>query len=192
MEGYPPEIEHQMQRYYQSLSEKDSRRYAAIEAVKLGYGGVSYIRTLLGCAYYTITLGMNELNDETAMAQVGVRQAGGGRKSVLETVAHLDATFLQILAQHTAGSPMDETVKWTNLTRSQIADLLKLEGIEVSVTVVDQLLAKHDFRKRQAFKTQATGTSTHRNEQFEKIADLVEQYQHRGEPVVSMDTKKKS
>lgn len=46
MEGYPAEIEQQMQRYYQSLSEKDSRRYAAIEAVKLGYGGISYIQGL--------------------------------------------------------------------------------------------------------------------------------------------------
>lgn len=191
MAGYPAEIEQQMQRYYQSLSEKDSRRYAAIEAVKLGYGGVSYIRGLFGCDYYTITFGMNELEDEAAMAQVSIRRGGGGRKSALETIENLDATFLRVLAQHTAGSPMDETLKWTNLTRQQIADLLKQAGIEVSVTVVDQLLSKHHFRKRQAFKTQATGESAHRNEQFEKIEQLVEQYQHTGEPVSSMDTKKR-
>ncbi len=87
---------------------------------------------------------------------------------------------------------MDETLKWTNLTRQQIADLLKHEGIEVSVTVVDQLLLKHNFRKRKAFKTKATGASANRNEQFEKIEQLVEQYQNTGKPVISMDTKKKS
>ena len=192
IEGYPPEIEQQMQRYYQSLYEKDSRRYAAIEAVKLGYGGVSYIRGLLGCDYYTITFGMNELKDEEAMNQAGIRRGGGGRKSALETIEDLDATFLRVLAQHTADSPMDETVKWTNLTRQQITNLLKQEGIEVSVTVVDQLLEQHHFRKRKAVKTQATGESVNRNEQFEKIEQLVEQYQSRGEAVISMDTKKES
>lgn len=192
MEGYPAEIEHQMQRYYQSLSEKDGRRYAAIEAVKLGYGGVSYIRRLLGCDYYTVTLGMAELKDEESMAQVGIRRPGGGRKAALATLEHLDATFLRVLAQHTAGSPMDERIKWTNLTRGQIVALLQGEGLAVSVTVVDQLLDKHHFRKRQAFKTKATGVSAHRNEQFENIEQLVDQYQSSGAPVISMDTKKKS
>lgn len=53
MPGYSAEIEVQMERYYQSLSEKDRRRYAAIEAVKLGYGGQAYIRRLLGCHHET-------------------------------------------------------------------------------------------------------------------------------------------
>lgn len=126
------------------------------------------------------------------MRQVGIRRGGGGRKSAFETIENLDATFLRVLAQHTAGSPMDETLKWTNLTRQQIADLLKQEGIEVSVTVVDQLFLKHHFRKRKALKAKATGESAHRNEQFENIEQWVDQYQHTGEPVISMDTKKKS
>lgn len=74
MQPYPVEIEQQMQRYYESLSEKDRRRYAAIEAVKLGYGGISYISRLLGCHYRTITLGMDELTPlcvQTRPANVG-------------------------------------------------------------------------------------------------------------------------
>ena len=59
--AYSPAIEEQMQRYYQSLSEKDRRRYAAIEAKKLGYGGISYIRRVLNCDDRTITRGMTEL-----------------------------------------------------------------------------------------------------------------------------------
>jgi len=189
---YPASVEAQMQRYYQSLSEKDRRRYAAIEAVKLGYGGQAYIRRLFGCHHETLALGLTELNDTTALDQERIRQPGGGRKSVLATMAHLDAAFLRVLERHTAGSPMDETLKWTNLKRHEIADLLQDEGITVSVTVVDQLLEKHHFRKRKAVKTLATGASEQRNEQFETIERLKETYQSAGNPVMSMDTKKEN
>lgn len=121
-----------------------------------------------------------------------IRRSGGGRLSAFETIEGLDAAFLQVIAQHTAGSPMDETVKWTNLTRQEIADLLKAEGIEVSVTVVDQLLEKHNYRKRKAQKRLATGTHPQRNEQFENIERLKVSYQAVGNPVLSMDTKKKN
>jgi Rhodopirellula transposase DDE domain len=56
---------------------------------------------------------------------------------------------------HTAGSPMNQELKWTNLTRQQIADFLAAIGISVSVTVVDQLLANHQFYRRKAVKTKA-------------------------------------
>lgn len=190
MQPYPTQIEAQMQRYYQSLSEKDRRRYAAIEAVKLGYGGQAYSRRLFKCHHETLALGLVELEDETVLEQERIRQPGGGRKSAFETIAGLDEAFLRVLEQHTAGSPMDETVKWTNLKRHEIAALLKEEGIEVSVTVVDQLLEKHNFRKRKAVKTLATGGSEHRNEQFETIERLKQTYQAAGNPVMSMDTKK--
>jgi Rhodopirellula transposase DDE domain len=59
---------------------------------------------------------------------------------------------------------MDEEIKWTNLTRQEIANLLAEKGIDISVTVVDQLLALHSFRRRQAVKAKACGTSENRNE----------------------------
>lgn len=192
MQTYPASIEAQMQRYYGSLSEKDRRRYAAIEAVKLGYGGQAYIRRLVGCHHETLQLGLKELQDETALLEERIRQPGGGRKSAFETIAGLDEAFLRVLERHTAGSPTDETVKWTNLKRHQIAELLQGEGIEVSVTVIDQLLEKHNFRKRKAVKTLATGESEHRNEQFERIEQLKQTYQAAGNPVMSMDTKKEN
>lgn len=192
MNPYPANIEAQMQRYYRSLSEKDRRRYAAIEALKLGYGGQAYIRRLLGCHHETLQLGVQELEDETLLQQERIRQPGGGRKSAFGTVAGLDEAFLRVLEHHTAGSPTHEQTKWTNLNRRQIAELLRTEGIEVSVTVVDQLLEKHHFRKRQAAKTLATGKSEHRNEQFETIERLKGDYQIAGNPVMSMDTKKES
>lgn len=87
---------------------------------------------------------MEELKQEEVLNQSRIRQVGGGRKSAFKTIVGLDAAFLKVLAQHTAGSPTDETVKWTNLSQ-EIAELLHSEGIEVSVTVVNQLLNKHHY-----------------------------------------------
>lgn len=192
MSGYPPEIETQMQRYYHSLSEKDRRRYAGIEAVKLGHGGIRYISQMLGCDYKTIKSGMLELSDaQMELSAPHIRQPGGGRKSALDTIDGLDTAFLQVVSPHTAGSPMDESIKWTNLSRSKIADLLAAEGLPVSVTVVDQLLKKHHYRRRQMRKTRATGSHPQRNAQFENIDRLRQQYEADGNPVMSVDTKKK-
>lgn len=192
MHPYPPEVEQQMQRFYQSLSEKDRRRYAAVEVLKLGWGGTTYISELFKCDDKPIRDGIKELDSDVALNQSRIRRSGGGRKSVFETIEGLDEAFLRVIAQHTAGSPMDETLKWTNLTRSEIAQLLQLEGIELSVTVVDQLLAKHHYRKRKAQKRLATGTHPQRNEQFENIERLKATYQTQGNPVLSMDTKKEN
>ena len=192
MQPYPEEIEEQMQWYYHSLSEKDRRRYAAIEAVKLGYGGITYISKLLGCDYYTIRFGMYELKDEDSLSMTSIRRSGGGRKSAFESIPKLDEAFLKVIAQHTAGSPTDELVKWTNLNRREIADLLQDKGVSVSVTVVDQLLEKHNYRKRKALKTLATGEHPQRNQQFENIERIKASYQVVGHPVLSMDTKKEN
>lgn len=181
-----------MQRLYSSLNEKDRRRYAGIESVKLGWGGMSYISHLFGCDYYTLRLGVEELQDASSMGMSGIRREGGGRKSALESIEGLDVAFLRVLVQNTAGSPMDETVKWTNLTRHEIAELLEAEGVKVSVTVVDKLLKRHHYRKRKAQKRLSTQEHPLRNEQFENIECLIESYQAAGNPVISMDTKKKN
>lgn len=192
MHPYPRDVEQQMQRLYKSLNEKDRRRYAAIEAVKLGWGGISYISGLFGCDYYTIRFGLSELDNEGAMNQKGIRAKGGGRKSAFEAIEGLDEAFLEVLAEHTAGSPMDEGQKWTNLKRQEIAQLIEVEGKAISVTLVDQLLKKHNYRQRKAQKRLSTGEAAQRNEQFENISKLRTTYQDSGNPIVSMDTKKKS
>lgn len=181
-----------MQQFYNSLSEKDRRRYAAIEAVKLGWGGIAYITQLFGCDYYTIRFGIEELKDGSATKMKRIRRRGGGRKSAFEKIPGLDEAFLRVIARHTAGSPMNEQIKWTNLTRKEIAQLLQNEGITVSVTVVDQLLEKHNYRQRKAQKRMATGEHPQRNQQFENIEQLKKSYQEAGNPVLSMDTKKKN
>ena len=180
-----------MKLYYESLSEKDRRRYAAIEAQKIGYGGMKYISQLFKCNYRTIQQGFADLKQFDLISNPRIRHPGGGRKKVIETLPGINEIFLTVIENHTAGSPMDEEIKWTNLTRQEIADLLAEKGIDISVTVVDQLLSKHSFRCRQAVKTNACGTSENRNEQFENIENLKNEYVEQGNPILSMDSKKK-
>jgi hypothetical protein len=110
----------------------------------------------------------------------------------MDKMTGLDDGFLSVLADHIAGSPMDETIKWTNLSRKAIAEKVWGKGIKVSVTVVKQLLKKHDFRSRQAFKSEAGKKNIpHRDEQFKNIHKLKQAYTDAGNPVLSMDVKKR-
>lgn len=193
MPTYSFAIADQMRSFYQSLSEKDRRRYAAIEAAKLGRGGLSYIARILQCDRHTIRQGLEELDDSEALDQSRIRRPGGGRKPREEMIPELERAFLQVLQDHTAGSPMNQAIKWTNLTHQQIKDHLAYDhGIEISVTVVKRLLKAHGFVRRKAQKRTRTGEHSDRDAQFQKIANLKEQYLADGHPVMSIDTKKKS
>jgi hypothetical protein len=189
--GYPAEIEAQMQSLYQGLSEKDRRQYAAIEAKKLGYGGISYICRLFGCDASSVRRGLNELATLPTSRTHRIRAVGGGRKRLLKTTPQIDGVFLEIMSAHTAGSPTDETIKWSNLSRSKIAQALADRGFAVSVTIVDQLMVKHHFRRRQAFKEEAGRQVEQRDEQFQNIEQLTAAARQQGNPVMSMDVKKR-
>lgn len=190
--GYKAEIEEQMKNLYQSLSEKEQRRYAAIEAKKLGYGGISYICRLFGCDPSSVRHGLRDLENPLANRTQRIRKEGGGRKRLLDTTPKIESAFLEIMTVHTAGSPMDETIKWSNLSREKIAQALAGRGFAVSITIVDQLLEKHHFRRRQAFKDEASQEVEQRDEQFKNIEQLIETARKKGKPVMSMDVKKKS
>lgn len=87
---------------------------------------------------------------------------------------------------------MDETIRWTNLYPWEIAQqLAERYEIRVSRTVVSKLLKKHHYRRRKALKQQTLKSVPYRNEQFENIARLVAEYEAAGNPIMSMDTKKK-
>lgn len=192
MKRYEAEMEGEMRAFFESLNERDRRRYAAIEARKLGHGGASYIAGVVGCERRLIATGLAELQDQAALARTRIRQAGAGRKPATETLPQLAETFLAVLAEHTAGSPVKEEVKWTNLTHEQIADQLKERECSVSESVVKQLLDRHGFVRRKAQKKQAMGKNDARNEQFEEITQHKTAYLNSANPVLSMDTKKKS
>jgi len=190
---YSEEIESEMVKFYQSLNEKDKRRYAGIEAKKLGHGGIKYMSELFGCNRNTIAEGKSELeNIEVAkFNEPVIREKGGGRKSCCERIPELDEVFLSVVQEQTAGDPMDAETKWTYLNQGEIVKKLKEKGIEISMPIVRQLLDKHNYVKRKAQKQLATGQTANRNKQFENITRLKQEYGDAGEPVLSIDTKKK-
>ena len=76
MGGYPEDVERLMRRLFDSLRESDRRRYAAIEAAKLGHGGIEYIAAVLGCDPKTIRMGLAELRGEAELDSGRVRKRG--------------------------------------------------------------------------------------------------------------------
>lgn len=76
MTPYPVSVEQQMQRFYRSLNERDRRRYAAIEALKLGHGGIDYTANVFGCDPKTIAKGIKELNAEIELDTRRQRKKG--------------------------------------------------------------------------------------------------------------------
>ena len=156
MRSYPAEIEQMMQQFYETLSEKDRRRYAAIEARKLEHGGVTYIARVLGCDRSTIQAGLKDLSrlpEQGEMVQ-RIRRPGGGRKPYDEAYPDIDEQFLAVLQDHTAGDPMREDVRWTNLTPREITERLADEHqVKASATVIRKLLKKHNYRRRKAKKS---------------------------------------
>ena len=77
VERYPAEVERRMRSFYRSLNEKDRRRYAAVEANKLGFGGEVYMVELLGCDYKTLQRGLRELDDPPDLPPGRIRKKGG-------------------------------------------------------------------------------------------------------------------
>lgn len=195
MEPYPPEVEETMGSLYNSLNEKDRRRLAGYEALRFGRGGRNYIAHVLGCSRNTVSKGAREVSGlPQREVEQRIRQAGGGRKPYQITWgAELDEQFLDVLREHTAGDPMDETVRWTNLTQGQIVQALRKDHrLMVSKFVVAKLLKKHNYRRRKAQKKQCLKSEIkNRNAQFENIGRLKAAFEAAGNPIVSMDTKKK-
>ena len=191
--SYSNSIESEMRNFYKSLSEKDKRRYAAIESQKLGWGGISYVMQLLGCSRSTIIKGLEDVEkmDEQTRNSSRIRKKGGGRKSILSTQIGIDAAFLEVLKIHTAGDPMNELIKWTNLTHKEIACGRRAAGLALSLPLVAKLLKKHGYVKRKAQKKQTIGINKNRDAQFKNIAILDTEYRESSNPIISFDSKKK-
>ncbi len=189
---YSETITENMKFVFSQLSEKDRRLYAGLETQKLPRGGQNYIADLFDCSPKTIRRGEKELEDKKLLpAKDRIRHKGGGRKRILDEHLELNEMFEQALEENTAGNPMNEEIRWTNLTPNQIAEKISTEGHSVSAYTVKQLLKKNKFKKRKARKSLSLGTSLFRDEQFKNIATLKKDYFAAGLPIISIDTKKK-
>ncbi len=191
MMGYEKSIELKMQRLYATLSEKDRRRYAGIEAAKLGHGGTDYVSRLFEMDPKTVRRGLTELDLPEDPASSRVRKKGAGRKVAIEHKPMLEENFLKLLAEFTAGDPMRDGVLWTNLSRCEISRRLAEMGTSASRHTVRKLLKKHGLGQRKTRKKKPLGSHPDRDAQFQNISKLKAAYRGKGEPVISIDTKKK-
>ena len=188
-------IEEEIKKFFNTLNEKEKRLYVAVEAIKIGYGGITYIAKIVNCSRKTVAVGMRELfslSDEKNVSN-RIRLPGGGRKPYYKIHENIDEQFLDVLNDYTAGNPMNEKVKWTNLTPKEIAEKLEdKHAVRVSEIVIRQLLRKHNFRRRKAQKSKTAKQVKNRDRQFKNISKIKAKYTADAvNPVISMDTKKK-
>lgn len=126
-----------------------------------------------------------------AVKKKRIRNAGGGRHSKTSKDPRIEEVFLLILKDHTAGNPQKENVLWTDLSCTEIKDKLKEKGVKVGRRIIKKLLYKHHFKKRKIQRRRTLKHVENRNEQFEKIAKLKQEYAQSENPIISIDTKKK-
>lgn len=189
---YAPEIEQLLRQYYQSLSEKDRRRFAAVEALTLGHGGITYIANVLECDPQTIHEGIRELKhlpDDAAGKRI--RKHGGGRKKTEAKHPELLQCVQHTIQDRLAGDPMRDDVLWTDLTPQEIADSLHAHGACAGPRIVRRLLDTLGLARRQIAKVLPGGDSPHRDAQFRHLAQVIHEFLEAGNPVLSIDTKKK-
>src|SRR5712692_4384952 len=189
---YRPDIEQLLRQYSQSLSEKDRRRFAALEAITLGHSGTRYIAKVLGCDPHTVKDGMRELKqlpDDPAGSRV--RKPGGGRKKTEVKHADLIQQVQDTIKDRTAGDPMRQDVVWTDLTPQEIAQSLQEQAVCVGPRIVRRMLDGLGVARRQMLKVLPGGDSPHRDAQFRHLAHLMQEFLEAGNPVLRIDTKKK-
>jgi hypothetical protein len=198
--GYDPGEEQAMRVFFRSLPEDHQRRYAAVEALKLGFGGISYIAQVLGLSRGTIYQGLRELkrmvdsdDPQRPSGEGRIRRPGAGRPKESDRQAGLEEAAQKVLEAHSAGSPTDEQVQWTDLKPMTFAVTLAQQGFELCRNTAAKLLEAAGFKKRKLCKELITGyvDPVQRNEQFEHLAALRASYHQRGLPVFGVDTKKK-
>ncbi|QDT04146.1 Rhodopirellula transposase [Rubripirellula lacrimiformis] len=189
---YSKQIEERMKNVFDSLSEKDRRRYAAIETEKLGYGGQRYISELFGCSEHAIRHGLDEI-ESLPEDPLGDRQRaeGGGRKQKIDEEPEIEDQLFEIVDIHIAGSPDEPDIIWTHQSPQAIAATLTHDGTPISAPTVADWLEGQDIRRRKIEKSIAGGQSPDRDTQFQEIDRFRSLFREAGDPVFSIDTKAK-
>lgn len=175
------------------MDERVRRHWVASEARELGWGGVSAVANATGVSRTTILAGLRDLDALTASTvQPGprVRRPGGGRKELLETDPGLWDALDALVEPLTRGHP-ESPLRWTCKSTRQLAAELVRQHHPVSDRTVARLLQAHGYSLQANRKTREGSRHPDRNAQFEYINRRVRRVQKRGQPVVSVDTKKK-
>ena len=175
------------------LDERKRRLWAAAEALALGRGGVTAVAAATGLQRNTIRVGVRELQADTPTAPSSdkrVRAPGGGRKAVTEHDPTLVRDLEALVEPVTRGDPMSP-LRWTCKSTRQLAVELSRQGHRVSHRKVAELLHGLNYSLQGNRKTREGTSHPDRDSQFAYINAQTEAFQRRGQPVISVDTKKK-
>jgi Rhodopirellula transposase DDE domain len=172
------------------FTERSRRLWAATEARALGYGGIALVARATGLSPATISRGLKELDSDAPLAGDRVRRPGGGRK---RATTHQPTLLrdLEALVEPTAPGDPDSPLRWTCLSTRTLAVALEALGYAVSHTVVAELLHGLGYSLQGNVKTREGRQHPDRDAQFRYIARQVAAAQRRGQPTISVDTKKK-
>lgn len=172
-----------------ALNERGRRVWAAAESRAIGYGGDSVVSAATGLARQTIRSGRAEI--EAGGKLTGrIRRPGGGRPRLRDTQPGLEDALEKLVDPVTRGDPMSP-LRWTCKSRAKLAAALTQDGWSVSSTSVGRMLNRLGYRLQSVNKRNEGLSDPDRNAQFEHINAAAEQYQAQGQPVISVDTKKK-
>ena len=172
------------------LSERERRLFAATEARAAGYGGIAAVSAATSIAVSTIGRGLKELTALDTLDPDRVRRPGGGRKLLVEKDATLLGDLLALVEPSERGDPMSP-LRWTCKSLSQLTAALVAQGHRIGRTVVGELLHKQKFSLQANCKTREGDSHPDRDAQFIHSNDSVKAALAAGQPVISVDTKKK-
>jgi len=173
------------------LNERQARIYLSAEAQSIGWGGKSKIAQLSSVTRRTIAKGETEsLLKEDNTPQTRIRKVGGGRKKAIEHQPEILQAIEDIVSPHTMGNPMNPLI-WTSKSIRKITAGLLVLGYKVSHEVVRQCLMKLGYSLQANKKTKEGGDSPDRDAQFEHINKIAKEFAESGDPVISVDCKKK-
>ena len=179
------------------MDERTTRLWAATEARALGRGGTAAVTRATGISGKRIRTGMRELDArKDTLSAAGpprtqrIRRAGGGRKRLEEHDPQLVKALERLVEPSTRGDPQSPLC-WTSKSVRKLAKELTEKGHPVGTTRVAQLLAELGYSLQGNRKTHEGGQYPERNAQFEHINEQAKVFQARGQPVISVDAKKK-
>ncbi len=172
------------------LNERTLRLFAAAEAKSLGRGGISLVARAIEVSHDRISRGIQDLESEKKLYPHRIRRQGGGRKKQLELDPTLKEDIERLISPYTRGDP-ESPLRWTCKSVRKLAAELNRKGHSVSHSTVATLLREMNYSLQANRKTTEGKQHPDRNAQFEYINKSVRTQQRSGQPVISVDTKKK-
>ena len=174
------------------MSEKLRRLWAGAEAQTLGRGGIAAVSRATGLSRATVSSGLRELKQGGTRPEpeTRVRRKGGGRKALTESDPTVLRDLEDLVEPSTRGHPQS-ALRWTCKSTARLAEELRRRGHRLGPRTVAELLHALDYSLQANRKTREGSSHPDRNAQFEHINRRIQSFQRRGQPVVSVDTKKK-